>query len=159
MKKNTMFTRLFISLAVISFIFGCVIILMYLKPDGALPTSTTYFNSIHKQDLSVATPSVVATRPKAEASVNVLQLAQQRDDLYKNFGQISFAMIEGEKPDLRQISSMLKQHHQLVESGVISVYDATNYLEFLKKVFPELDSELDYYLNQLSYIEQKKPRA
>lgn len=155
MKKNKMLTRLFVSLGVISFIFSCIIILMYLKPDGTLPSSTAYFETLQTKNQPVASTIKLQDDQPVLVESNMPQLIEQRDELYHKFGQISFEMIEGQKPDLRNISVMLKEHHQLVESGVISVQDAENYLDFLKKVFPEMESELNHYINQLTNIAHK----
>ena len=71
------------------------------------------------------------------------QLSKQRDMLYGYLGELSFQMIEGQKPDVRKIIEMMILQNKLVKAGWIDKQEAINYLDFLYPIFPELQQELN----------------
>ena len=145
--------KLMLSLSVL--IAVCAVVLWFLKPTEQhnivqehqaerLQQNTAVVHQQNQIDVAETKPSESVQQLASEA-----QLIAQRDRIYREFGDIAMAMMEGQKPDLNQLSEMLKQHQNLVEQGVISVEDAQNYLEYLSKVFPEMLPELNSYLQKL----------
>lgn len=132
----------------------CIAVIFYLKPDvHEVPIDGAMSWTQREQVPIVTTTQPPETVAKdLQVDVSEAELIEQRDALYVTFGQISMDMMEGQKPDLRQVSQMLEQHQSLMKQGIILPDDAKTYLEFLQKIFPEMHSELNFYLQEIERI-------
>lgn len=84
-----------------------------------------------------------------EQSANQKDLLRQRDQLYAEFEAINQKLSQGQKPEERTVDTLLQQQMQLVHAGVLSSQDALNYCQFLRKVMPEMDRQLNGYILEL----------
>jgi flagellar biosynthesis chaperone FliJ len=50
------------------------------------------------------------------------------------------------------VDELLQQQMQLVKSGVLSAQDAINYCQFLSKIMPEMDQQINRYIQQLEKL-------
>ncbi len=137
----------------ISFLFIAVILslaalVFLLKPNNAeLHQSNSTHPIVLKQNVSqlnLHTATVESDTQKDEA------LLEQRKRLYEFLGELSFDMIEGQKPDLRQVTDMMRMQNELVRQGLVEPQEALNYLEFLKQIFPEMETELVAFIEEIN---------
>ncbi len=138
----------------ISFLFIAVILslaalVFLLKPNNAeLHQSNSTHPIVLKQNVSQLNPQTTSVEPadtqKDEA------LLEQRKRLYEFLGELSFDMIEGQKPDLRQVTDMMRMQNELVRQGLVEPQEALNYLEFLKQIFPEMETELVAFIEEIN---------
>lgn len=144
-----MSARLFLATIILGGFLVVFAFIQYLKPyenTTAMPQKKLPEKVLNSQ---VATPSLQPIPAKTQQEQQVVQWSiKDRDLIYAEFGQLSFEMIEGRKPNFRQLSELLQQHQVLVDAKVIRLQDAINYLEFLKQVFPEIDTEIQFYIDR-----------
>lgn len=131
--------------------------LVFLKPDPAAlleNSQRTQPAAIEKNISAAEAPnSLQPMQVKKQESYLPDQAAlQQRDRLYKEFEGISTSLSHGQQPDARKVDELLQQQMQLVKSGVLSAQDAINYCEFLSKVMPEMDQQINRYIRQLEKL-------
>jgi hypothetical protein len=131
--------------------------LVFLKPDPAalFENSQRTQPAVIEKNISAAEApdSLQPMQVKKQESYLPDQAAlQQRDRLYKEFEGISISLSHGQQPDARKVDELLQQQMQLVKSGVLSAQDAINYCEFLSKVMPEMDQQINRYIRQLEKL-------
>lgn len=104
------------------------------------------------------TPAVLPKVPRSIKSVEKPDIAvqqqyiQQREALYADLGQLSSQMIEGKKPDVRQVLQMMRVQNHLVKNSMIEKSEALTMLVFLQSVLPELHQELEQVKRELNDI-------
>lgn len=139
-KISFLFLAMLLSLAVLVFL---------LKPNNAEPHQS---NSSHpivlKQNVSQLNPQTTVVTP-ADTQKGETRL-EQRTRLYEFLGELSFDMIEGQKPDLRQVTDMMRSQNELVRQGLVEPQEALNYLEFLRQIFPEMEAELVAFVEEIN---------
>ena len=131
--------------------------LVFLKPDPAAlleNSQRTQPAAIEKNISAAEAPDSLQPMQvkKQESYPSDHAALQQRDRLYKEFEGISISLSQGQKPDARKVDELLQQQMQLVKSGVLSAQDAINYCEFLSKVMPEMDQQINRYIRQLEKL-------
>ncbi|MEN3978789.1 hypothetical protein [Acinetobacter sp. CWB-B33] len=131
--------------------------LVFLKPDPAalLENSQRTQPAAIEKNISAA-EALNSLQPmqvkKQESYLPDQSALQQRDRLYKEFEGISISLSQGQQPDARKVDELLQQQMQLVKSGGLSAQDAINYCEFLSKVMPEMDQQINRYIRQLEKL-------
>ncbi len=138
-----------ISFLFIAMILSLAALVFLLKPNNAeLHQSNSTHPIVLKQNVSQLNPQTTSVEPadtqKDEA------LLEQRKRLYEFLGELSFDMIEGQKPDLRQVTDMMRMQNELVRQGLVEPQEALNYLEFLKQIFPEMETELVAFIEEIN---------
>ncbi len=137
-----------ISFLFIAMILSLAALVFLLKPNNAeLHQSNSTHPIVLKQNVSqlnLHTATVESDTQKDEA------LLEQRKRLYEFLGELSFDMIEGQKPDLRQVTDMMRMQNELVRQGLVEPQEALNYLEFLKQIFPEMETELVAFIEEIN---------
>ena len=137
-----------ISFLFIAMILSLAALVFLLKPNNAeLHQSNSTHPIVLKQNVSqlnLHTATVESDTQKDEA------LLEQRKRLYEFLGELSFDMIEGQKPDLRKVTEMMILQNELVRQGLVEPQEALNYLEFLKQIFPEMETELVAFIEEIN---------
>lgn len=130
-----------ILIAVITFVVFLTALVLLLKPteSESLPQNEIQVRSNQPQIPDSASQRTI---PIQTNSKEHLLLLEKRVMLYQFLGELSFEMIEGQKPDLRKVTEMMMLQNELVKKGLIDKQEALNYLDFLRKVFPEMENEL-----------------
>lgn len=130
-----------ILIAVITFVVLLTALVLLLKPTESESLHQNEIqvrsNQYQPQDLTSQRTILIQTNSKEH-----LLLLEKRVMLYQFLGELSFEMIEGQKPDLRKVTEMMMLQNELVKKGLIDKQEALNYLDFLRKVFPEMETEL-----------------
>lgn len=149
--------RIYIGILITGLFALTMSLLWYLRPEVEIQSNTVAKQVPQQQPMKamIEAAPISSSSPQVEhiEQPNTEQLMQQRDTLYIQFGQISAEMMEGKKPDLRQFSVLIHQHQQLFQQGIISIEDAENDIGFFSRVFPEMESEIGLYLDEIA---QKK---
>lgn len=131
--------------------------LAFLKPDPAVllaNSQRTQFAAIENKVSAAEAPTSLQPVPEKKQKSYLPDHAalQQRDRLYKEFEGISMSLSHGQQPDARKVHELLQQQMQLVKSGVLSAQDAINYCQFLSKIMPEMDQQINRYIQQLEKL-------
>lgn len=88
----------------------------------------------------------------SEQNINQKELIQQREQLYKKFQDINTALSRGQQPDAGQISKMLEQQKQLVQSGIVPADEAISNAQFLKQILPVMQAQIHRHILQLEQL-------
>lgn len=131
--------------------------LVFLKPDPAAlleNSQRTQPAAIENKVSAAEAPNSLQPVPEKKQKSYLPDHAalQQRDRLYKEFEGISMSLSHGQQPDARKVHELLQQQMQLVKSGVLSAQDAINYCQFLSKIMPEMDQQINRYIRQLEKL-------
>lgn len=114
----------------------------------------------HGASVSLARPGAAQAQPLVPAqtiptqATRTKELIQQRDQLYKNFEEISTGLGQGQQPDFRQINTLLVQQRELVKAGILSSEEAITYSQFLRQILPAMDQQLYGHIEQLKSQQQ-----
>lgn len=129
-----------ILIAVITFVVLLAALVLLLKPTEieSLPQNEMQVRSQPQLQDSTSQRTIPTQTDSNEHQI----LLEKRVMLYQFLGELSFEMIEGQKPDLRKVTEMMMLQNELVKKGLIDKQEALNYLDFLRKVFPEMENEL-----------------
>ncbi len=138
-----------ISFLFIAMILSLAALVFLLKPNNAeLHQSNSTHPIVLKQNVSQLNPQTTSVEP-ADTQKGEARL-EQRKRLYEFLGELSFDMIEGQKPDLRKVTEMMILQNELVRQGLVEPQEALNYLEFLKQIFPEMETELVAFIEEIN---------
>ncbi|MGX9608510.1 hypothetical protein [Acinetobacter sp. T63] len=102
-------------------------------------------------DVSQAEPnvseSVVDTRTEHSP-----ELLARREQLYRQFAEISTGFGQGQKPELRAVSQLLAEQKVLVAARVVQKSEAISLLDFLQQVLPEMSHEIEQNKREIEGI-------
>ena len=123
------------------------LIVFFVKPEEALLSKVSESSKAPPDTVLAAAQESVPQRLKQ--ADNQTELLRQRDQLYSEFAALSQSLSQGQKPDVQKVEMLLQKQMQLVSSGVLSAQDALNYCQFLRKIMPEMQGQLNGYIDQL----------
>lgn len=123
------------------------LIVFFFKPEEARPSKVPESSKAPPDTVLAAAQESGPQRLKQPD--NQTELLRQRDQLYSEFAALSQSLSQGQKPDVQKVEMLLQKQIQLVSSGVLSAQDALNYCQFLRKIMPEMQGQLNGYIDQL----------
>lgn len=130
------------------------LIVFFFKPEEAPPSKVPESSKAPPDTVLAAAqesgPQHLQLAPqRLKQADNQTELLRQRDQLYSEFAALSQSLSQGQKPDVQKVEMLLQKQMQLVSSGVLSAQDALNYCQFLRKIMPEMQGQLNGYIDQL----------
>lgn len=139
-----------ISFLFIAMILSLAALVFLLKPNNAeLHQSNSSHPIVLKQNVSQLNPQTTTVEISSDTQKDE-EFLEHRTRLYEFLGELSFDMIEGQKPDLRQVTDMMRLQNELVRQGLVEPQEALNYLEFLRQIFPEMETELVAFIEEIN---------